>query len=89
MNYDIEYSRAHLKLTMAAVRKKVSKQDIKAAWTYDYKDGKGNMEFHGPNRFYICGRYSNRYACRAAGWNAYLESIKNGPTINWNHNRGH
>jgi hypothetical protein len=74
MNADAIFCRTFLKMTMVEVRKHVSKQDIKDAWTYDYKDSTGNMEFHGPNGYYHYGRYSNLWACRAHGWRAYLDS---------------
>jgi|TARA_R110000765_G_scaffold161922_2_gene266451 hypothetical protein len=77
MNYDAEFGRSFLKTTMVEVRKQVSKEAIKAAWTYNYKDGQGCMEFHGPDNFYLYGRYSNLWECRAAGWQAYLESLGN------------
>ena len=62
---DHTFSRLHLAETMKEVRKHVSKEEIKAAWTYD-------CEFHGPNNFYHSTRCYNLWDCRAEGWIAYL-----------------
>ena len=73
---DHTFSRLHLAETMKEVRKHVSKEEIKAAWTYKYTWGKRSgpydCEFHGPNNFYHSTRCYNLWDCRAEGWIAYL-----------------
>lgn len=70
------FCRALLADVMKDVKEKVSKEDIKKAWTW--KD-RYLAEFHGPDEFYYPAKTCCLWNTRAEGWMRYLDwlEIKN------------
>lgn len=69
-----DFCRHLLGLVMEDVRDHTTVEQRKAAWAW--KDGTGNVEFHGPGDFYWHGEECCLWAARSNGWSAWL--AKNG-----------
>ena len=66
---DVEFTRTLLTMIGPAVKAQ-GKRPMKDAWVYHF--GRGQWEFHGPDKFYWYGRAANAYEARYKGWVAWL-----------------
>lgn len=76
LNFGHTFCRNYLKLVMADVKKHVSLEIRKAAWTYNYgrcKEFQINKVGDMPQNFYWHGRACCCWEARTKGWTAYLE----------------
>jgi hypothetical protein len=72
---DLAFCRQHLRLVLTEVRDWCP--DVKPSEAWVWKSGRGQWEFHGPDRFYWHGRAANAYDARAKGWQSYLAKHEN------------
>jgi len=70
-----KFCRILLVEVMEDVRKHVSKEDIKSAWTWRSSSFRNTAEFHGPDDFNWHGQACCLWHARVQGWEAYLRKI--------------